>query len=201
MSRIGKKPVPIPDGVKVGVSQREITVEGKLGKLVWTHRPEVNVEVNAADKEVVVTRSSDERMPRALHGLTRALIRNMVEGVATMLDPTINMWDVSGPYVKAWLRDELGPEAKLADQLFEAADTLKRLPSLIRRLEDQFPDPGGAPPPPPLPDVKLIQVKAGGFWHYAGVAILAAALGAGAMWFAGHRGPPHDRPGVERHIP
>lgn len=83
MSRIGKKPVPIPDGVKVSVSQREITVEGKLGKLVWTHRPEVTVEVNAADKEVVVSRSSDERLPRALHGLTRALIRNMVEGVST----------------------------------------------------------------------------------------------------------------------
>jgi large subunit ribosomal protein L6 len=83
VSRIGKKPIPIPDGVKIGVSQREITVEGKLGKLVWTHRPEVTVEVNAADKEVVVTRSSDERLPRALHGLTRALVRNMVEGVST----------------------------------------------------------------------------------------------------------------------
>ena len=48
MSRIGKKPIPIPDGVKVNVAEREITVEGKLGKLVWTHRPEVTVEVDAA---------------------------------------------------------------------------------------------------------------------------------------------------------
>ncbi len=83
MSRIGKKPIPIVDGVKVNVSQREITVEGKLGKLVWTHRPEVDVAVDAAAKEVVVTRKNDDRLPRALHGLTRALVRNMVEGVST----------------------------------------------------------------------------------------------------------------------
>jgi large subunit ribosomal protein L6 len=83
MSRIGKKPVPIVDGVKVSVSQREITVEGKLGKLVWTHRPEVDVVVDAGAKEVVVTRKNDDRLPRALHGLTRALVRNMIEGVST----------------------------------------------------------------------------------------------------------------------
>jgi large subunit ribosomal protein L6 len=81
MSRIGKKPVPIPDGVKVNVAEREIAVEGKLGKLVWTHRPEIKVAVEG--KEVLVTRDSDDRLPRALHGLTRALIRNMVEGVST----------------------------------------------------------------------------------------------------------------------
>jgi large subunit ribosomal protein L6 len=81
MSRIGKKPVPIADGVKVNVAQREITVEGKLGKLTWTHRPEVDVKVEG--KEILVTRKSDDRLPRALHGLTRALVRNMVEGVST----------------------------------------------------------------------------------------------------------------------
>ena len=81
MSRIGKKPVPIPDGVKVNVADREIAVEGKLGKLVWTHRPEIKVAVEG--KEVLVTRDNDDRLPRALHGLTRALIRNMVEGVST----------------------------------------------------------------------------------------------------------------------
>jgi large subunit ribosomal protein L6 len=81
MSRIGKKPIPIPDGVKVNVSEREVAVEGKLGKLVWTHRPEVVVAVEG--KEVVVSRKNDDRLPRALHGLTRALVRNMVEGVST----------------------------------------------------------------------------------------------------------------------
>jgi ubiquinone biosynthesis protein len=107
----------------------------------------------------------------------------MVEGVATMLDPTINMWDVSGPYVKAWLRDELGPEAKLADALRENAITLARLPDLIRRIEDRYPPAGGAPPPPPLPEIKLMRVGSG--WRYGLTAILAAALGAGAMWVLG----------------
>ena len=82
MSRIGKKPVAIPDGVKVSVSSREISVEGKLGKLNWTHRPEVDVAVSDDGKEVVVTRSNDERESRALHGLTRALVQNMVVGVS-----------------------------------------------------------------------------------------------------------------------
>ncbi|TWU29553.1 50S ribosomal protein L6 [Bythopirellula polymerisocia] len=83
MSRIGKKPIAIPSGVKVGVSQREITVEGKLGKLVWSHRPEVSVEVLEDGKEAVVSRKEDNREGRALHGLTRALIQNMVVGVST----------------------------------------------------------------------------------------------------------------------
>ena len=82
MSRIGKKPVAIPSGVKVSVADREIAVEGKLGKLVWTHRPEVEVAVDEEAKSVVVTRRSDDRQDRALHGLTRALIQNMVVGVS-----------------------------------------------------------------------------------------------------------------------
>ena len=73
MSRIGKKPVAIPSGVKVNVAEREISVEGKLGKLVWTHRPEVNVAVEG--NEVIVSRDNDDRLPRALHGLTRAVYR------------------------------------------------------------------------------------------------------------------------------
>ena len=82
MSRIGKKPVPILDGVKVSVAEREITVEGKLGKLQYRHRPEVSVAVDADRKAVVCSRSSDEREVRAYHGLTRALVRNMVIGVS-----------------------------------------------------------------------------------------------------------------------
>jgi large subunit ribosomal protein L6 len=115
MSRIGKKPVPIPDGVKVGVSQREITVEGKLGKLVWTHRPEVNVEVNTGDKEIVVTRSSDERLPRALHGLTRALVRNMVEGVSTGYEKKLEIQGVG--YLAAIQQDVLQLRVGFANEV------------------------------------------------------------------------------------
>jgi large subunit ribosomal protein L6 len=83
MSRIGKKPVAVPSGVKVGVASREITVEGKLGKLVWSHRPEVQVEVTEDGKTVNVLSDGEARETRALHGLTRALVQNMVVGVST----------------------------------------------------------------------------------------------------------------------
>jgi large subunit ribosomal protein L6 len=115
MSRIGKKPVPIPDGVKVSVSQREIAVEGKLGKLVWSHRPEVSVEVNAADKEVVVSRKSDDRLPRALHGLTRALIRNMVEGVSTGYEKKLEIQGVG--YLEAVQGDTLQLRVGFANEI------------------------------------------------------------------------------------
>ena len=72
MSRIGKKPVPVPAGVKVNVAGREVTVEGKLGKLQYTHRPEIGVKLSEDGKTVVCTRSSEERAIRAYHGLTLA---------------------------------------------------------------------------------------------------------------------------------
>ncbi|NOY40812.1 MAG: 50S ribosomal protein L6 [Planctomycetes bacterium] len=81
MSRIGKKPVTIPSGVKVNIVDCEISIEGKLGKLVWIHRPEVEAKVDDESKSVVVTRKIDNREGRALHGLTRSLIQNMVVGV------------------------------------------------------------------------------------------------------------------------
>lgn len=81
MSRIGKKPVAIPSGVKVDVTDRVITVEGKLGKLTYTHRPEVTVVVEEEAKQVVCGRLKDDRADRAYHGLTRALVANMMVGV------------------------------------------------------------------------------------------------------------------------
>jgi large subunit ribosomal protein L6 len=82
MSRIGKAPVPIASGVTVSVSGRTVSVEGPQGKLSWEHRPEVAVEVDTDAKEVRVSRSGEDRLSRSLHGLTRALIANMVEGCA-----------------------------------------------------------------------------------------------------------------------
>ncbi|MCP4376661.1 MAG: 50S ribosomal protein L6 [bacterium] len=80
MSRIGKKPIPILKGITVTLNERNVSVEGPKGKLFWTHRPEVTVEINDADKVVIVTRSGDDRFSRSLHGLTRSLIANMIEG-------------------------------------------------------------------------------------------------------------------------
>lgn len=79
MSRVGNKPVPVASGVKVAVSGQKINVEGPLGKLDFEFRPQISVAVEGGN--VVVKRADDERESRALHGLTRSLIENMVEGV------------------------------------------------------------------------------------------------------------------------
>ena len=82
MSRIGRKPVPVPAGVKVDLAASTIHVEGPKGKLKFTYREEIGVEYDAPGNQVLVTRGDDERLSRALHGLTRSLIANMVEGVS-----------------------------------------------------------------------------------------------------------------------
>ena len=81
MSRIGKKPVPILDGVKVSIQNRLISVEGPKGKLEFEHRPEIQVAVDSESNTVAVTRDTEERVARELHGLTRAVINNMIHGV------------------------------------------------------------------------------------------------------------------------
>ena len=81
MSRIGKKPVPVPAGVKIQIADRTITVEGPKGKLQWEHRPEVSLRYDEPARTITVSRHDDERQSRALHGLTRALVVNMIAGV------------------------------------------------------------------------------------------------------------------------
>ena len=82
MSRIGKQPVPVAAGVKVVIKDHLLTFEGPKGKLELNVHPAVNVAMDQTGKEVVVTRNDDEKQSKALHGLTRALIANCVEGVA-----------------------------------------------------------------------------------------------------------------------
>jgi large subunit ribosomal protein L6 len=81
MSRIGKAPVQIPKGVKVAVESGTLKVEGPLGKLEQRLHPAVSVEVDQARNALSVSRADDNRISRSVHGLTRALIANMVEGV------------------------------------------------------------------------------------------------------------------------
>ncbi len=81
MSRIGKLPVTIPNKVKVTVQHRTVNVEGPLGRLNWTFPYGMTVTVDDEKKEIRVERPDDQRRHKALHGLTRALIANMVEGV------------------------------------------------------------------------------------------------------------------------
>jgi large subunit ribosomal protein L6 len=81
MSRIGRLPVVVPGGVKVGVAADGVKVEGPLGALTFAPHRLVKVEHDEAGKQVVVTRANDERLAKALHGLTRAMLSNMMIGV------------------------------------------------------------------------------------------------------------------------
>jgi large subunit ribosomal protein L6 len=80
VSRIGKKPVVIPNGTTVTVNKNVVTVKGKNGELKETIHPRISVEVK--DKEILLTRKTDERTDRALHGTSRANVANMVKGVS-----------------------------------------------------------------------------------------------------------------------
>jgi len=100
----------------------------------------------------------------------------MNEGVATALDPDINMWETAEPFLSEWMRSELGPEAYYADRIIELVRALKKVPELIRRLDEYYPPRGAAPPPPPLPDIDVIEHR--NWPGYALVAAVAAAVGA-----------------------
>ncbi|MCK4542340.1 MAG: 50S ribosomal protein L6 [Spirochaetales bacterium] len=80
MSRIGKLPVEIPQGVKVDVKDYQITVEGPKGKLTQDYKPGVDITVK--DNLAIVTRKNDSKEARSFHGLYRNLIQNMVTGVS-----------------------------------------------------------------------------------------------------------------------
>ena len=89
MSRIGKQPIAIPAGVKVNFDAGIITVEGPNGKLSQAVHSNMNLEITAT--EIKVTRPNDEKLNRSLHGLTRTLIANMVEGVTNGYKKTLEI--------------------------------------------------------------------------------------------------------------
>lgn len=119
-----------------------------------------------------ITRSFD--MPVQPHLLLLQKTMVMVEGVALTLDPQVNMWEVAEPYVRDWVRDEMGPEALLADWLVLNGRALTQLPRLFRQWVAEHPLPGAAPPTPPLPPLPERAAGWSTLW-------LAAALGAGLM--------------------
>lgn len=89
MSRVGKAPVAILPGVDIKKDGQTLTVKGPLGQLVRTFHPDVIIDVQ--DSEVVVTRPSESKLHKSLHGLTRALIQNMVTGVSTGFTRTLEI--------------------------------------------------------------------------------------------------------------
>ena len=92
MSRIGKKPIPVPSTVTVTVEPEIVRVSGPGGILEERKSRDIDVQVN--DGEIVVTRPTDRAEHRALHGLTRTLINNMVEGVTTGYRKTLEITGV-----------------------------------------------------------------------------------------------------------
>ncbi len=89
MSRIGRLPVPIPPGVEVKIEGTRVTVRGPKGELTQEFHPELRITVE--DGSVRVCRPNDERQFRALHGLTRALINNMIIGVSKGYSKTLEI--------------------------------------------------------------------------------------------------------------
>jgi len=94
MSRIGKKPVPIPAGVEVKLNGNSVTVKGPKGSLTQDVTGAIRVEVDAGTKEVKVQRDGDLRIDRAKHGLYRAIIANMIAGVTKGYEKTLEIQGV-----------------------------------------------------------------------------------------------------------
>ena len=126
-----------------------------------------------------ITRDFD--MPTQPHLLLLQKTMVMEEGVATALDPDINMWETSEPFLREWVRSELGPEAALADRIVRDFRTFAKIPELIRRLDHYYAPPGAAPPGAPLRDVVVREPRHYG--RYLLTALLSAAAGAAAMMF------------------
>jgi ubiquinone biosynthesis protein len=128
-----------------------------------------------------ITRDFD--MPTQPHLLLLQKTIVMNEGVASALDPDINMWETSEPFLKEWIRSELGPEAYYADRITELVRAVKKLPELIQRFDEYYPAKGAAPPPPPLPEIHVIKER--DWWGYVIAAIIGAAVGALLLFVVG----------------
>lgn len=92
LSRIGRKPIPVPEGVEVEIKYGGVTVKGPRGTLTQNYHPEVNVKID--DGVVVVERFSERKFHHALHGLTRSLIANAITGVTDGYTKTLELMGV-----------------------------------------------------------------------------------------------------------
>lgn len=99
MSRIGKKPITLPDKVELKINKNEVTVKGPKGTLTETFDPAMKITIE--DGVVTIERPTDERHHKALHGLTRALIQNMVTGVSEGFRKTLRIEGVGYQAVMA----------------------------------------------------------------------------------------------------
>ena len=101
MSRIGRKPIPVPSGVSVAVAPGRVTVKGPLGELEQQVPP--RIAISQEGEEILVTRPTDRGPDRSLHGLTRTLVANMVEGVTKGFERKL---EIQGVGYRAALKGE-----------------------------------------------------------------------------------------------
>jgi large subunit ribosomal protein L6 len=99
MSRIGKQPIPVPAGVSISIEPERVTVNGPKGEL--SERINRDIKVEQVDGQIVVTRPTDRGEHRALHGLTRTLVANMVQGVTEGFEKRL---EIQGVGYRALLR-------------------------------------------------------------------------------------------------
>jgi ubiquinone biosynthesis protein len=128
-----------------------------------------------------ITRDFDMPTQPHLLLLQKSIVMN--EGVASKLDPDINMWETAEPFLHEWMRSELGPEAYYADRIVDTVRAIKKIPDLINRLDYYYPPPGGAPPQAPLPEVTVIETHR--WWRYALAAVGGAAVAALGFFLLG----------------
>lgn len=125
------------------------------------------------DQLFAVTRAFD--MPTQPHLLLLQKTMMMVEGLAVYLDPSANMWDISGPYLTEWVRRELGPEVRLADGLRRFIGNILGIGEAVVRAADTVPRKGAAPLAPPLPP--LPEKRGFNGWQLAGAVVIGIVLG------------------------
>jgi len=89
MSRVGRMPIAVPDGVAVNINQNEVTVTGPKGQLSRRFNPDMSIALN--DSNLTVSRPSDSKVHRSLHGLTRSLLANMVDGVTKGFEKNLDI--------------------------------------------------------------------------------------------------------------
>ena len=128
-----------------------------------------------------ITRDFDMQTQPHLLLLQKTMVMN--EGVASALDPDINMWETAEPFISEWIRSELGPEAYYADRIIELVRAAKKIPELIQRLDEYYPPRGAAPPPPPLPEIAVIESR--DWLGYVLAGVIGAVIGAALLFVLG----------------
>lgn len=121
MSRIGKQPVPVPADVKVSVAGGKVAVEGPKGKLEKEFRPEIGISFDDESKQIKVEAKGSDRVSRALHGLTRSLVNNMIIGVKEGFEKKLEIVGVG--YLAAIKGDTLQLRVGFANEIH------KKIPS------------------------------------------------------------------------